>query len=103
MFYGGVKLLLSCVLLYLLTVMLICCVFLTPIWYSFLGNLLKEGRLLYFLVVFIPLVTSFVVIAPAAVHFGYKSIVNYFLEAWKDLTLDIEPGGVPIEAAFESV
>jgi len=87
--------------------MLIYCVFLTPIWYSFLRKLLKEGRLLYFLILIvytvIPWVTAFVLIAPAAVHFVYKGIVNYFLEAWKDFTVEIESGGAPIEAAFESV
>jgi hypothetical protein len=86
--------------------MLMYCVCLLLAWYSLFLNLLKEsplyGLLLYFLIS-IPVVASIVVCAAASVYFGFKGIVSYFFDALKDFTVEIEPGGVPIEAAFEGV
>jgi len=59
------------------------------------------GLLLY-LLISIPVVASILVGAGALVYVGYEGIVNYFIEAWKDFTVEVEPGGVPIAAAFES-
>ena len=75
--------------------------------YSVLINLLEEkspwyGLLLYFLISTL-VVASLLPGAVVLAHLGYEGIVNYFLEAWKDFTLEIEAGCVPIEAAFESV
>jgi hypothetical protein len=60
------------------------------------------GLLLYFLTsVFV--VPSFAVGAAIAVHVIWKGVVHYFLDAWKDFTVEIELGGVPIETPSESV
>jgi len=75
--------------------------------YSLFITLLEEecpwyGLLLYFLISIL-VVASILSGVAALVYDGYQGVVNYFLEAWKDFTVEIEPGGVPIEAAFESV
>jgi hypothetical protein len=51
----------------------------------------------------VALVPSFAVGAAVAVHFILKGVVHYFLDAWKDFTVEIELGSVPIEAPFEGV
>jgi hypothetical protein len=84
-----------------------CFVALSLAMYSLFMTLLEEespwyGLLLYFLISIL-LAASILPGAVVLVHLGYEGIVNYFLEAWKDFTVEIEPGGVPIEAAFESV
>jgi len=84
-----------------------CCVAVSLALYSLFTTLLEEespwyGLLLYFLISIL-VAASIVPGAGALVHVGYEGIVNYFLEAWKDFTVEIEPGGVPIETAFESV
>jgi len=83
------------------------CVTISLALYSVFISLLEEetpwyGLLLYFLISIL-VVASILPGAAVLVHLGYEGIVNYFLEAWKDFTVEIEPGGVPIEAAFESV
>ena len=69
-------------------------------------NLLNEspwyGLLLFFLIS-IPVAASIVVFAAVMVHAGYKGTLDYISEAWKDFTVDIEPGGVPYDEPFEVV
>lgn len=59
--------------------------------------------LLFFFLMSVALVPSFAVGAAVAVHFILKGVVHYFLDAWKDFTVEIELGSVPIEAPFEGV
>ena len=105
-FHVGVKIPLNCILLCGIIVMLAYCLCLSFAVYSVFVNLLKEspwyGFFLFFLIS-IPVVASIVVCAAVAVHAGYKGTVDYFLEAWKDFTVDVEPGGVLDDEPFEGV
>ena len=106
MFRAGVKIPLNSILLGALLLMLAYCVCLSLTLYSVFMNLLNEspwyGLLLFFLIS-IPVVASIVVFTAAMVHAGYLGTVDYILEAWKDFTVDVEPGGVPDDAPFEIV
>lgn len=82
------------------------CVYLSLAWYSLFTNLRQESPwyvvFLYFLISIL-VVASIVVCAAAAVYFVWECAVLYFLDAWKDFTVEIESRGVPIETPFESV
>jgi len=74
--------------------------------YSTSVQMLNESpwyELLPCFLVIIPVVPFFVACAAAMVYFGFKGIVDYILEAWNDFTVDIERGGVPVDAPFEGV
>jgi len=74
--------------------------------YSISVQLLNESpwyELLLCFSVIIPVVPSFAACTAATVYFGFKGVVDYLLEAWKDFTVDIERGGVPDDAPFEGV
>jgi hypothetical protein len=60
-----------------------------------------EG-LIYFLI-FLPATFMTVVFVAQAVRFGYKCVVNYFLDAWKDFTVEVESSNVLLEAPSEAV
>jgi len=74
--------------------------------YSFSVQSLKEGFWpgIYLLVFSFPVVVAIIVVCTVATLFvGYKGVVNYFLDAWKDFTVDVEPGGVPDDEPLEGV
>ena len=84
--------------------MLIYCLCLLFVLYSIFVRLLKEGwwyGLFCFVFISLPVVTAIVVCVVAMLLRGYRGVVNCFLEAWKDFTVDVEPGGVPDNEPFE--
>jgi len=106
MFHTGVRLPLSCILLCGMIVILMFCVCVSLALHSFFLYLLKESPwywLLLFVSISLPLVAGTVVFITVMLHSTYQGVVYYFLEARKDFTVDIEPGGVPVDAPFESV
>ena len=106
MFHAGVKIPLNCILLCGMIVMLAYCLCLSLGLYSMFVNLLNESPwygLLLFCLLSIPFVASIVVCTIATVHAGYTGTVSCISEAWKDFTVDIEPGGVPDDASFDVV
>ena len=106
MFHAGVKIPLTCISLSGVIVMLALCLSLSLVLYSVFMNLLNESPwygLLLFCLISIPFAASIVLCTTAAVHAGYKGPVDCISEAWKDFTIDIEPGGVPYNEPLECV
>lgn len=82
------------------------CVAIFLAWYSLFTNLVKEKLwywLLGFFSIFILITPPIVEFSVILVQFLYGSIVDYFLEAWKDFTVEVEASNVPVEVPFEWV
>ena len=105
MFHAGVKLPPSCVLLCGMIMILMFGVCLLMTLYSLCLLLLNESWYVLFIWVSISLVLAAitVVVIIVTLRSTYQGVVYYFLEAWKDFTVDMEPGGVPDDAPFEIV
>jgi len=68
--------------------------------------LLEESpwyELLVYFLILLPAAFMIMVIVAQAVRFGYKCIVNYFLDTWKDFTVAVESSNVLLEAPSEAV
>jgi hypothetical protein len=74
--------------------------------YSRFMPLLEESpwyELLIYFLISLPAASMIAMVVAQAVKFGYKSVVNYFLDAWKDFTVEVESSNVLVEAPFEAV
>jgi hypothetical protein len=69
------------------------------VWYSLfmtLGEASPWYALLIFFSISLPIMP--VVFGITMIQSGYRGVVNFILEAWKDFTVEIKPGGVLVEA-----
>ena len=106
MFRIGVKIPLALVSVYVPTFFFMYLIALSLVFYSSSVSLLEESpwyELLIYFLIFIPAALMSLVIVAQAVRFGYKCIVNYFLDAWNDFTVEVESSNVLLEAPFEAV
>jgi len=94
------------VLLCGVVVVLVYCFCILFFLYSFSAQSLTEGFWpgIYLLVSDFPLLVAIIVVCTVAtLIIGYRGVVNYFSDAWKDFTVDVEPGGVPDDEPLEGV
>lgn len=68
------------------------CVCILQVWYSLVMMLRKESPWYAPSIFLIPVMS--VVCGTTMIQSGYRGVVQFFLEAWKDFTVEIEPGGV---------
>ena len=104
MSHTGVKIPLNCAMLCIPLFILVVCITLSLGLYSFFMNLLKEPTPWYVFLVFfvlsIPLVASIVVSTAGSVYLVCNIFRNYILNAWKDFTVEVEPGVVVMENPY---
>ena len=97
----GVKIPLNLFLLCAMIFTLVYCVCILLVSYSFFVALWKAspwfGLLIMIFLSISPPATA-VLVGTTMIQSGYRRVVNHFLEAWKDFTEEVEPGGVPAEA-----
>jgi hypothetical protein len=80
-------------MLYIIVIMLIYCVAFCLGWYSFFMNLPEKDPwyilLIYFLMSLFHVPMLLGTIA-AMIYFVCKGVIDFFFEAWKDFTVDVE-------------
>ena len=77
------------------------------VWCSMGINLLEEGNPWYSVLLSLLLSLGSICFFSACVAYitleGYRGVIEYFSEAWKDFIVEVEASNVPVEAPFEGV
>jgi len=106
MFHAGVKIPLNIILLFGVIVVLVYLFSILFVLYLFSVLMLKDSfwsGLFLFFFISLPMVAATLVCTVATLVGGYTGVVNYFLDAWNDFTVDVEPGGVPDDEPLQGV
>ena len=102
----GVKIPLTLVSLSGPTLLLMGCVALSLAWYDVFMTVLEESPwygLFFFFLISLAIAFPMVVVGGLAVNSVYRGVVDCFLGAREDFTVEIESSNVLIEAPFEGV
>ena len=97
---------LSLVLLYATIVVFMYCVAILLLWYSFFTDLVKDRpwySLLGFFSISLVTMPPVIELGVGLVQFVYRGVVDYFLEAWKDFTVEVESSNILVEPSIERV
>ena len=84
-------------------------IFVCPLltWCSFAIGLLEEGPWYILLIHFLLLlciVPTVLLLCAVIIGIGYRGVVDYFSDAWKDFTVEVESAGVLVDSTpFERI